>query len=146
MDHELIPLTSDLIGQAVQLWETTEHLGLGSSDQVGDLDTFIARNGAFCFATRTGQVLTGTVLAGHDQRRGYIYHLATRGTARREGIATRLLDVSLDALKLANIRKCHAMVFRSNPYAQLFWKRMGWDQRDDLYVFSKHILPCDVQR
>jgi len=35
------------------------------------------------------------------------------------------------------IRKCHAFVFHSNPFGELFWERSGWQRRDGLYVFSK---------
>ncbi len=135
--HEVVRFSEDHIQEALELWSNTAHLGVGDSDTVGDLSRFLSRHGDFSFIVKPESELMGTVLAGHDERRGYIYHLATSGPARREGIASLLLDTSLEHLKSAGIKKCHAFVFRSNPYAELFWSRLGWERRDDLYVFSK---------
>ena len=122
---------------AIALWSSTEHIGIGDSDALPDLRTFLEHNHRYCFVAQREEELLGTILAGHDHRRGYIYHLATAGSSRREGIASSLLDQSLTALKTDGIRKCHAFVFRTNPYAELFWNKLGWQERDDLYVFSK---------
>ena len=104
-----------------------------------DLEAFLVANTNYSFVIEHSDQLVGTVLAGHDQRRGYIYHLATAGRSRREGIATRLLDATMASLAEAGVRKCHAFVFRANPYAELFWSKLGWERRDDLYVYSKFI-------
>ncbi len=123
---------------AVELWKSTEHIGMGDSDALPDLKTFLEHNHRYSFVAEQEAQLVGTILAGHDHRRGFIYHLATAGSVRREGIATTLLDQSLLALKADGIRKCHAFVFRTNPYAELFWNKLGWQERSDLYVFSKY--------
>lgn len=109
---------------------------MGESDAVADLETFLRENGRYSFIVENDEILLGTILAGHDTRRGYIYHLATDGSSRREGIASALLDSALASLKSDGIRKCHAFVFKSNPYADLFWTKLGWERRDDLHVFS----------
>ena len=122
---------------AIELWDSTEHIGIGESDALPDLQAFLQNNHRYSFVAKQSEELLGTILAGHDYRRGYIYHLATAGSSRREGIASELLDHSLLALKSDGIHKCHAFVFKKNPYAELFWNKLGWQRRDDLYVFSK---------
>ncbi len=143
-EFRIQPFSDSDIDDAHDLWRNVEHLGISAADATPDLQRFLRANAAFSFTARAvsgpGQgVLNGTVLAGHDYRRGYIYHLATRGTQRRQGLASALLDASLQALAGANIRKCHAFVFRDNPYADLFWKQLGWQRRDELDVFSREI-------
>ena len=142
--HQPVSFSCDDIDDALQLWKSTEHLGIGHSDALPDLERFLDKNAEFSFVIRADSKLIGTVLAGHDSRRGYIYHLATSGSKRREGVASALLDASVSALKDAGIRKCHAFVFRSNPYAELFWSKMGWLEREDLYVFSKTLIQGDA--
>jgi len=142
--HEIISFEHEYITDALQLWAETDHLGVGDSDLVPDLDRFLDQNQRYSFVAKSGSNLIGTILVGQDGRRGYIYHLATLGSNRREGIASGLLNFALTALQDDKIRKCHAFVFRSNPYAELFWSKLGWVEREDLYVFSKTLVPVDA--
>ncbi len=129
------------LDQAIVLWRNTEHMGFGESDARADLERYLARNHGCSFVALSDSKLVGTVLAGHDGRRGTIYHLATSTAHRRTGVASKLLDAALAALAQAGVRKCNAFVYRDNPHADLFWARTGWQQRDDLHVFSK-VLPA----
>lgn len=40
-----------------------------------------------------------------------------------------------------DIGKCHAFVFQSNPFGELFWERSGWERRDDLHLYSRTLQP-----
>jgi hypothetical protein len=44
---------------------------------------------------------------------------------------------TLSALQRIGIGKCHAFVFQSNAFGELFRVRAGWQRREDLYVFSR---------
>lgn len=127
------------IDPALRLWHETEHIGVGESDVPSSLGRFIEANGPYCFVAMDKSKLLGTILTGHDARRGYVHHLATAGSRRRQGIASMLLNASLSALQRDGITKCHALVFQSNPYASLFWSEVGWQRRDDLCVYSRRL-------
>jgi putative acetyltransferase len=129
------------IAEAIALWKRTEGLGLGESDTPQAVTKFLAHNPGFSFVTRSGAVLVGTVLCGHDGRRGYVHHLAVDPEHRRQGIGRRLLARSLARLHEAGIAKCHAFVFQSNPCAELFWAPAGWTLREDLLVYSSATQP-----
>jgi putative acetyltransferase len=129
------------IAEAIALWLRTEGLGLGESDTPQAVTKFLAHNPGFSFVARSGGVLVGAVLCGHDGRRGYIYHLAVDREHRRRGIGRRLLALSLASLLEAGIPKCHAFVFQSNPCAELFWAPSGWTLREDLLVYSSATQP-----
>lgn len=135
--HAIIPFVEAHIPTALELWSKSEHVGFGDSDEPSKLKRYIKRNVGYSFVAIHQNELIGTILAGHDERRGYIYHLATSVSNRRTGVASDLLDRSLSALRGYGILKCHAFVFRTNPHAELFWSKLGWQQRDDLYVYSK---------
>lgn len=51
--------------------------------------------------------IIGVVLAGHDGRRGYIYHMSVAEDYRKQGIAGKLLENSLSALKAEGINRNH---------------------------------------
>ncbi|WP_434006924.1 GNAT family N-acetyltransferase [Paenibacillus konkukensis] len=44
------------------------------------------------------QIIVGTVLCGHDGRRGTLYHVAVAEEHRRKGIAKEMVERSLSLL------------------------------------------------
>jgi len=89
--------------QARALWEGTPGVGLSDADASDAIKAFLARNPGTSFVALEGSVLVGTVLCGHDGRRGLIHHLVTAQSHRRQGIATSLLRAGLNAF-LARLR------------------------------------------
>jgi ribosomal protein S18 acetylase RimI-like enzyme len=135
----IIPFEPEHIPEALSLWRATEHIGLSGADEPEALVRFLDRNPGLSFvAVDTGR-LAGTVLCGHDGRRGYIYHLVVSESRRRSGLGRRLLERCLDSLHIAGIGKCHAFVFHRNPFAERFWRPTGWELRDDLLVYSRQV-------
>jgi N-acetylglutamate synthase len=125
------------IHAALQLWQRTEGIGLSDADRPDRLREFLSRNPGLSRVAVSGAILIGTILCGTDGRRGYIYHLAVAVESRRSGVGRALLAESLSALQRIGIRKCHAFVFQSNPFGELFWEQSGWQRRDDLQVYSR---------
>ncbi len=131
--------TAREIEGALALWAETDHLGLTPEDEPVALSGFLQRNpGLSHVAIDEGRVV-GTVLCGHDGRRGYVHHIAVANAYRRNNLASRLIERALVGLQSSGIAKCHALVFRDNPYAELFWSRTGWQLRDDVWVYSKRM-------
>ncbi|WP_196159301.1 GNAT family N-acetyltransferase [Reinekea sp. G2M2-21] len=126
------------IEQAQQLWQASPGVGLSDSDHEENLARFLQRNPSTSFVALQQDSVVGTVLCGHDGRRGYVHHLAVAQTLRRQGIGTTLLDCALHALYLDGIHKCHCFVFRDNPARDLFWNKGHWTYRKDLVVYSSH--------
>jgi N-acetylglutamate synthase len=83
-----------------------------------------------------GSELAGTVLAGHDGRRGLLHHLAVKSSHRRHGIGRALVACCLAALKAEGIDKTHLFVFGANESGRAFWKRAGWYERPELVLMS----------
>jgi ribosomal protein S18 acetylase RimI-like enzyme len=125
------------IDAALHLWRQTEGIGLSDADRPDRIREFLDRNPGLSHVAASGDTLHGTILCGTDARRGYIHHLAVAAESRRSGIGRVLVESALSALQRMGIQKCHTFVFQSNPFGQLFWSRLGWQRRDDLYVYSK---------
>lgn len=119
-----------------KLWKNTEGIGLSEADSVENIGKFLDRNKGFSFVCKKGDRIIGTVLAGHDGRRGYIYHLVTDIEYRRKGIAKELMRRCLERLRKEGIAKCHLFVFRNNESGKRFWNHCGWENRNDIEVFS----------
>jgi ribosomal protein S18 acetylase RimI-like enzyme len=124
------------IQSALKLWSKAEGIGLTESDTADQIGRFLERNPGFSWVALRGGSIVGAVLCGHDGRRGYIHHLAVTASERRAGIGRALVERCLSRLREAGILKCHAFVYRTNQFGELFWGARGWERRDDLHVFS----------
>jgi len=125
--------------EVFKLWSGTEGMGLSDSDSEEEIEKYLARNPGHSFVCEQDGRIVGTVLCGHDGRRGYIYHVAVSDEHRGQGLARMLVSQALDSLRDAGIRKCHLMVFGSNLAGREFWEHIGWQRRDDLLIYSKAV-------
>ena len=84
-----------------ELWTKTPGMGLNSLDDSKEgLTRFLKRNPTSCFVAVEENIIVGTILCGHDGRRGYIYHAAVAEAHQGKGIGSALLEAALEALKV----------------------------------------------
>jgi len=122
--------------QAWRLWDATEGVGLSDADSRESISRFLERNRALSFIAIDRAAVVGTVLCGHDGRRGLIHHLVVASAYRRQGLGRTLVSRALAALRDAKIQKCHLLVFRDNESGRAFWSRIGAEERVSLTTFS----------
>jgi predicted N-acetyltransferase YhbS len=79
-------MTIDDYEQAYQLWQACPGGGLSSADSREAITAYLTRNPGMSFVAHDAEKLVGTVMAGHDGRRGYLYHLAVAPSHRQQGI------------------------------------------------------------
>lgn len=115
------------------LWLSCPGMGLNNLDDSREgITKYLARNPDTCFvAVEDGRII-GSILTGHDGRRGYISHTAVSPSHQRQGIGKQLVEVALDALKRQDINKVNLVVFARNEKGNAFWEKMGFTQRPDL--------------
>ena len=119
-----------------ELWLACEGVGLGASDSREQIGLFLARNPGTSFVAEVNGRLAGTILGGHDGRRGYVHHTAVHPDFRRRGMGQQLVTACLNALQAQGILKCHLFVHQTNEAAQAFWRSVGWHDRQDLLLMS----------
>lgn len=122
--------------KCIELWEVTEGMGFIESDTSDSLRFYLERNTGMSFVCYNEDNLIGTILGGHDGRRGYIYHLAVKKEYRGNLIGKALVDLSLDKIKSAGIQRCIIMLKSDNEANANFWLKNGFDRREDLNMFS----------
>ena len=128
------PMTLTDYDQLRALWLSTPGMGLNDLDDSREgIARFLARNPRTCFvATENGFDVTGAIMAGHDGRRGYIYHTCVRTDRQGEGVGRALVEAALDALKAEGIHKVALVVFDRNEKGNAFWEKQGFTTREDL--------------
>ncbi|WP_114814693.1 GNAT family acetyltransferase [Paraburkholderia kururiensis] len=79
----------------------------------------------FFVATLEAQ-LAGTVMAGYDGHRGWLYSLAVPLGLRRRGIGTRLVAHAEHALTALGCPKVNLQVLESKPDVRRFYEALGY--------------------
>ena len=125
-------------GEVRALWQESEGIELSEVDSKDEIARFLEQNPGLSFVARDNALLVGTVLCGHDGRRGYIDQLAVRKSHRRQGIGKGLVSRCLYNLMRIGIHKCHLFVLEDNQDAIAFWKNLGWAERVELATMSHH--------
>jgi ribosomal protein S18 acetylase RimI-like enzyme len=125
--------------QLIDLWSNTENIGLSEADSPGNLDIFLKRNPGLNFVALDDDKIIGSVLGGHDGRRGAIYHLAINREYRNKGFGQALLNHCLAAFADIGIERCHIHVYTDNQSGLDFWQKNGWFTRPELVLLSKDI-------
>ena len=115
------------------LWISTPGMGLNNLDDSREgIEKYLKRNPTTCFVAEAEGKCVGVIIAGHDGRRGYIYHTAVLPAFRQQGIAKALVQHTLDALGAEGIHKAALVVFKRNALGNAFWEKLGFSERDDL--------------
>jgi ribosomal protein S18 acetylase RimI-like enzyme len=133
------PFFIERYDQVYALWQRSSGAWLSSADECEHITRYLARNPGMSFLAFAGDTVVGTILGGHDGRRGYIHHLAVDDAYRRKGIGGQLVERCLAALEEEGLQKVHLFVFHENEDGIDFWKANGWELRRDIMVMSKHI-------
>ncbi|GEN27124.1 N-acetyltransferase [Halovibrio variabilis] len=121
---------------AIALWGESEGVRLRDADSREGIEKYLLRNPGLSFVAEVEGGLVGTIMAGHDGKRGYIQHLSVANSHRRAGIATQLVNLCLEALKNEGILKSHLMILPENEAAKKFWANQGWACRSDIQLYS----------
>nr|WP_290698114.1 GNAT family N-acetyltransferase [Halomonas sp. UBA3074] len=129
---------------AIALWSESEGVRIRDADSRQGIEKYLLRNPGLSFVAEVEgegegegeEELVGTIMAGHDGKRGYVQHLSVADSHRRLGIATRLVSLCLEALKNEGIQKSHLMILPENDAAQTFWASQGWAYRSDILLYS----------
>ena len=133
-------MTIDDYNNAYELWIGVPGIGLNNSDDSFEgFRRYIERNPNTSFVAEDAGRIVGAVLAGHDGRRGFLYHAAVLPQYRNRSIGRRLIDLVLNALEQERISKVGLLAFRENETGNAFWEKIGFGARDDCTYRDKMI-------
>ena len=62
--------------QIYSMWQITSKRALSEADSRQGIEKYLARNPGMSMVAEIDGKIVGTVLAGHDGRRGFIHHMA----------------------------------------------------------------------
>jgi len=113
-------------GQVVDLWKAVfgyetahnnPHLAIDKKLQVADDLLFVA------IADKT---VVGTIMAGYDGHRGWLYSLGVTPSHRRQGIGSQLVVHAERALILKGCVKINLQILEGNEKVTTFYETLGF--------------------
>ncbi len=119
------------------LWLTIRGFGIRSiDDSRAGVERFIKRNPHTSVVATDGRRIVGSILCGHDGRRGCFYHVCVQEAYRKQGIGKAMAVFAMKALQKEQITKVSLIAFKRNEAGNQFWKCVGWTFREDLNYYD----------
>ena len=133
-------MTMDDYDKVYDLWIHASGVGVNTTDDSREgIAKYLARNPDTCFVAMVGEEIIGVTLAGHDGRRGFIYHTSVRDSEREKGVGRALVQRAMEALEREGISKVGLIAFAANEGGNVFWEKMGFIARQDVVYRNKSI-------
>ncbi len=118
--------------QLRKLWAACGFRSLGDDDL--SLARLARRNPGLLLVASEGTRVVGSALGAWDGRRGWIYHVATAESHRRQGIATKLVEQVEKGLRDLGCPKVSVLVRDENDDGREFWLERGYEQGSRQYA------------
>jgi ribosomal protein S18 acetylase RimI-like enzyme len=113
--------------QVIEIWTSI----FGYKDQRNNpaliIDKKIAVNDNLFFVAIEKGEIVGTVMAGYDGHRGWIYSLAVISNKRKANIGTRLLMHTENELRKLGCVKINLQIHKNNEMVKEFYLGNGYD-------------------
>lgn len=123
--------------QIYELWMGIHGFGIRSIDDSKEgVERFLKRNPTTSMVAVADGHIVGSILCGHDGRRGCFYHVCVHEDYRKQGIGKTMAVACMRALQKEQINKVSLIAFKSNEIGNHFWKEEGWTFREDLNYYD----------
>lgn len=123
--------------QVYELWNAIKGFVIRSvDDSCEGVAAFIKRNPTTSVVAVEDGKIVGSILCGHDGRRGCLYHVCVHPDYRLRGIGKSMVVFAMEALRKEHISKVSLIAFTQNDIGNAFWKTIGWKRREDLNYYD----------
>ena len=127
-------------GGVIALWQSIFGYGEARNDPALAIDRKVAvDDGLFFVAEYAGEV-AGTLMAGYDGHRGWIYSLAVDPEQRSHRLGSKLLEVAEAKLTALGCVKINLQVRTDNADVQRFYERDGYSVEPRISM-GKSLMP-----
>lgn len=128
----------------VALWETAFGYPEKRNRPKAVIEAYLRHgHGGLLVATDGDGHLVGTIVAGYDGHRGWLYRTAVLPSHRRQGVGRALATAALAHLKQLGCAKVNLQLHGNNDGARAFWRRVGF--ADEVRVSMGRDLTTDTR-
>jgi len=112
--------------QVVALWQDIFGYEAAHKSPEIVIDKKIAVEDGLFFVAISRQIVVGTVMAGYDGHRGWIYSIAVHPTHQKRGIGSALLAFAEKKLSSLGCMKINLQIMDGNIAVQRFYQANGY--------------------
>jgi ribosomal protein S18 acetylase RimI-like enzyme len=123
--------------QVVALWQNV--FGYESDHNSPELviDNKMAVGDGLFFVASVEYDVIGTVMAGYDGHRGWIYSMAILPDYQKKGIGSALLEYAEEKLSLLGCLKVNLQIMEGNEAVEKFYKANGYSTENRISMGKK---------
>lgn len=112
--------------EVIALWQ--EVFGYEAAHNKPELviDRKVAFDDELFFVAAEGQSVVGTIMAGYDGHRGWIYSVAVSPARRRRGVGSQLVRFAESALAKKGCVKVNLQIMEQNESVSAFYVSLGF--------------------
>ena len=123
---EIRPFQEADARSVIDLWTTVFAYTAPHNDPATIIQHKLAVQRDLFFVALLDGALVGTVMAGYDGHRGWVYSLAVMPATRRQGVGTALMKHVEGELAKRGCPKINLQVLASNAATVAFYKKLGY--------------------
>jgi len=112
--------------QVINLWKSVFGYEAVHNSPDVVIDKKIQNKDGLFFVTKKQQQIIGTVMAGYDGHRGWIYSIAVHPEHRKQGIGSALLSFTQSVLTDLGCLKINLQIMEGNEAVQRFYLANGY--------------------
>ena len=112
--------------QVIGLWKTVLKYDSPHNEPGLAIDKKKEANDGLFFVAVEADSVIGTIMAGYDGHRGWIYSLAVSPSRQRKGIGSRLVKVAEKALIEKGCVKINLQIADGNESVAVFYASLGY--------------------
>ncbi|MEE8558186.1 MAG: GNAT family acetyltransferase [Myxococcota bacterium] len=128
--HLIRPYRDEDEAGVVRLWAEVFHDAPAWNDPTADIRRKQTVQADLFLVAVSGVRIAGTVMAGFDGHRGWIYYLAVDPDLRRRGLGRALMQEAEQRLEASGCTKVNLQVRASNPEGVRFYEQAGYRVED----------------
>jgi len=116
--------------KVIRLWETIFSANSPHNEPSKVIAAKTKNQGELFFVAESDEQILGTVMAGYDGHRGWLYTVAVLPENRRKGIGGHLVKHAVSALKEMGCVKVNLQVRETNTQVVSFYKSLGFNAEE----------------
>lgn len=123
--------------QVVTLWQTVFGYQSAHNQPAVAIDKKLAVADGLFFVALDGEQVIGTIMAGYDGHRGWLYSVAVAPSHRRQGLGSQLVNHAERALAAKGCPKINLQVMPENAAVTAFYAALGYAEEPRISMGKK---------
>jgi ribosomal protein S18 acetylase RimI-like enzyme len=128
--------------QVIELWRTVFGYEAAHNEPALSISKKLANRDGLFFVATQGGLVRGSVMAGYDGHRGWLYAVAVQPELQRTGLGKRLVKTAEEALTAVGCLKVNLQLLASNEATAAFYKALGY--KVEPRVSMGKVLPSNI--